>query len=323
MPARGAGVNEQQELTLKFFEPATIKPDSTCIFIGKRNSGKSKLLADILYHKRKEIPTAIVFSQTESTNPFYIKMLPDAFIYDGIDKEALQRILMRQKVVVKQPPPTENFNPTLLVIFDDCMPEKKSFNDPLIRFLFLNGRHLKIFLMVILQYANDLPKALRANCDYIFCLKENQPNVREVLRSTFFSGFNRQGFDQVMSYYTDNYGCLVVNGVERSQEMTKQYFWYRAKPDHGVWRLDYGDMYKFEKEHYTGGIVEEVQVDWSLGNQALSAISRKAATATANDSKGTRIKHAVATGVPSAANVRQRPYVLHKEDEHGNLIDTE
>ena len=40
------------KLELKKFDPSTIKSDSVIVFIGKRNTGKSYCMKDILsYHK--------------------------------------------------------------------------------------------------------------------------------------------------------------------------------------------------------------------------------------------------------------------------------
>ena len=54
-------------LQLKKFNPATMSDDRVCVFIGKRNTGKSTLVKDIMYHK-KHLPAGIVLSGTEEGN---------------------------------------------------------------------------------------------------------------------------------------------------------------------------------------------------------------------------------------------------------------
>ena len=51
-------------LQLKKFKPESITDDRVCVFIGKRNTGKSTLVKDIMYHKR-HLPAGIVLSGTE------------------------------------------------------------------------------------------------------------------------------------------------------------------------------------------------------------------------------------------------------------------
>jgi len=40
------------DLKLRKFNPATMADDRVCVFVGKRNTGKSTLVTDILYHKK-------------------------------------------------------------------------------------------------------------------------------------------------------------------------------------------------------------------------------------------------------------------------------
>jgi len=61
-------------LQLRKFNPATMTDDRVCVFIGKRNTGKSTLVKDIMYHK-KHLPTGIVLSGTEKV----IIFIPNSF----------------------------------------------------------------------------------------------------------------------------------------------------------------------------------------------------------------------------------------------------
>ena len=51
-------------LQLKKFNPKTIDDNRVCVFIGKRGTGKTTLVTDIMYHKR-HIPVGMVMSGTE------------------------------------------------------------------------------------------------------------------------------------------------------------------------------------------------------------------------------------------------------------------
>ena len=50
----------RMNLQLKKFKPETITDDRVCVFIGKRNTGKSTLVKDIMYHK-KHLPLGTLF----------------------------------------------------------------------------------------------------------------------------------------------------------------------------------------------------------------------------------------------------------------------
>ena len=322
----GRGANQRApaapiEFGLKKLDINIIKPDSILVFIGKRNSGKSFLVEDILWHKRKDIPTAVAFSPTEMANGFYKRLLPDSFVYDEFDTGAMQKLLARQVEIADNPPWSmeEGFVPTLLIILDDCMSEKKHFNDKLVRYIFLNGRHHKIFLIVNVQYCMDLPKSLRQNVDFVFCLQENARLVRENLYKTFFGVFKTYNeFEEIFEYYCNNYGCLVINNLERSRDISKQVFWYKAEK-HEPWRLDAGDMWVFHDMHYTGNARSSQKFNWQAG---LSPYDTVGGLGMLNVG-GAGADGAGGTGGRRGINDRgaKRNFILHKYDEHGELID--
>ena len=83
-------------IALRKFKPETMPDDKVCVFIGKRGTGKSCLVTDILFHK-KHIPSGIVMSATEEGNHHYKSFVPDLFIHGDYDKEVIERVLARQK----------------------------------------------------------------------------------------------------------------------------------------------------------------------------------------------------------------------------------
>ena len=83
-------------LQLKKFKPEGMTDDRVCVFIGKRNTGKSTLVKDIMYHK-KHLPAGIVLSGTEEGNHFYSTFIPDLFVYGDYDRDAIERVMARQR----------------------------------------------------------------------------------------------------------------------------------------------------------------------------------------------------------------------------------
>ena len=67
------------EIQLRKFDMREIKDDKVVVLIGKRDTGKSFLCKDILYH-HKGIPVGQVISGTEGANQFYSKIVPKLFI---------------------------------------------------------------------------------------------------------------------------------------------------------------------------------------------------------------------------------------------------
>ena len=79
-------------LELRKFDINDIKDDKVVVLIGKRDTGKSFLCRDILYHHRN-IPVGQVISGTEGANQFYSKMVPKLFIHKEFNTQIVQNIL--------------------------------------------------------------------------------------------------------------------------------------------------------------------------------------------------------------------------------------
>ena len=62
-------------LKLQRFDMSKIEDDKVVVFIGKRETGKSFLVKDLLYH-HQDMPVGTVISGTEGANSFYSKLMP-------------------------------------------------------------------------------------------------------------------------------------------------------------------------------------------------------------------------------------------------------
>lgn len=232
-------------IQLRKFNPASMKDDKVCVLIGKRNTGKSTLVTDILYHKR-HLPAGIVMSATEEGNHHYQQYVPDLFIYGDYDREAIERVLERQRQILLQNKPIS----PAFILLDDCMYDKKFMKDTCIRKCFMNGRHWKIFFMLTMQYCMDLTPDLRANVDYVFILRENIIQNREKLYKAFFGIFPTfDMFNQIMNACTENYECLVLDNTSKSNKIEDCVFWYKAKL-HPQFRIGSPQLWNYHKKHY-------------------------------------------------------------------------
>ena len=66
-----------------------IKDDEVVVLIGKRNTGKSFLTRDLLYHHR-DMPAGTVISPTEGANKFYSHMIPPILIHEEYSNSITQ-----------------------------------------------------------------------------------------------------------------------------------------------------------------------------------------------------------------------------------------
>lgn len=136
-----------------------IGPDFTMAFFGKRREGKSFAMRWMLYHLRHKIPRIFVFTNTR-LNGFWQEFVPDHKIFDGYSPGVMAQIKKQQTEIVtwmmKHPKEGKKINPYVVVVLEDCMSQDLHHMEQLTD-LFFNGRHLKILLMISLQYARGIP----------------------------------------------------------------------------------------------------------------------------------------------------------------------
>ena len=256
-------------IQLKKFKAENMADDKVCVFIGKRGTGKSTLVTDILYHK-KHLPAGIVMSATEEGNHHYKQYVPDLFIYGDYEREAIERVLERQKKLISAGKDTGSF-----ILLDDCMYDRKFMKDICIRQCFMNGRHWKLFFMLTMQYCMDLTPDLRANVDYVFILRENVLQNREKLYKSFFGVFPTfDMFNQVMNACTENYECLVLDNTSKSNKIEDCVFWYKASMRKNF-RIGSDQLWNFHKKNYNSKQDTNLDPRKVQRKQALNVVKKK------------------------------------------------
>ena len=246
-------------LELKKFDMKSIKftnndtKGPVIVFIGRRDSGKSFLVKDLLYY-HQDIPIGTVIAGTEEGNGFYGKMVPKLFIHNEYNTVIVENVLKRQRQVLKQvKKENEQFHkstidPRTFVILDDCLYDNTWTKDKMMKLLFLNGRHWKVMLIITMQYPLGIPPSLRTNVDYVFILREPYLNNRKRIYENYASMFpNFDAFIQVMDNTTENYECLVIDNNVKSNKLVDMVFWYKAS-SHNDFKLGSKQFWDLSKD---------------------------------------------------------------------------
>jgi hypothetical protein len=223
------------------------------VLIGRRDTGKSFLVRDLLYY-HQDIPIGTVISGTEEGNGFYSKLVPKLFIHNEYNTAIIENILKRQRGVLKQiKKEMEAFkkstiDPRAFIILDDCLFDSTWSRDKMMRLLFFNGRHWKLMLIITMQYPLGIPPALRTNIDYVFILREPYIANRKRIYENYAGMFPTfESFCQVMDQCTENYECLVINNNSKSNRLQDQVFWYKAD-SHNDFRLGSKEFWELSKD---------------------------------------------------------------------------
>ena len=248
---------------IKRFDMKKIPQDAVVIFIGRRRTGKSTLVRDLLFH-HQDMPLGTVISGTEESNSFYGKMIPPLFIHNEFTPLVLDNFVKRQKMIMgkiqtdAKAQVRSKLDPRSFMILDDCMYDDSWTHDKNIRYLFMNGRWLKAFFIITMQYPLGIQPALRTNVDYVFILREPYLNNRKRIFDNYASAFpSFEFFCQIMDQFTHNYECIFIYNKSQSAKLEDCVFWYKADT-HGDFRIGAPQFWQHSASYYRDKDEEDI-----------------------------------------------------------------
>ena len=292
-------------IRIRKFDATTIKESRIAFLIGKRHTGKSVLMKDILYHMPRP-DYVLAMAPTEDTLQMYREFLPESCIFDHFSQEKLERVVSMQRELVSR-----GKKRVVLILLDDCLYQKGVLKTTAMRHIFFNGRHDHIGLLCAAQYMMEVDVSLRTNIDYIFTMRENILTNRQKLYKYYFGQFARfDDFDKVFTACTQDYRALVLDGTQiNNANPTDCVLWYRAKLDLPPFKLCRPVYWAWSKKY---GISREharrtQQRQFEIESAAAQAIARTTAAIAAGE--------AMPTPKRGGGNIA----VVQTEDEHGNV----
>ena len=248
---------EEVKLELKKFDLREIPDGAVCVIIGKRKTGKSFLLRDILYNKR-DFPVGQVICGSEMANPFYSHFIPPIVIHGEYKKSTVERFIERQRKLREKvrggDRKFKKIDSRAFLVMDDVSYDTSWLKDQCIREIFMNGRHFDINYYLIQHYPLGINPSLRTNIDYVFLMRENNTNNRRRIFENYAGIFPDFGtFCDALDHVTENYGCMVINNGSKSNDLEDSVYWYKAEEhepfqmcDQSVW--DYNNK-NISKDH--------------------------------------------------------------------------
>nr|QYA18283.1 putative A32 virion packaging ATPase [Clandestinovirus] len=221
--------------------------DKVIAVVGKRGSGKTTLMKDIISNVYPRIENGIVFSPTECANGTWGKIFPPTNVYGEFNEEAIKNAKQYQMEKKKETArrfkrqfgrPAANFDelkpymPCFLIIFEDCFYDNTIKNNKSLRDLLMNGRHFNFFVMLALQYYLDISPGLRNQIDFaIFCKEANGETLRKLHKQAFSAMIERfKDFKRIFDRHTENRGYLILTPTANSNKAEEVVFYYRADP---------------------------------------------------------------------------------------------
>jgi len=243
VPETDGGIFEDEDGTpataVMRFDPTTIKPDATVLLLGKRGTGKSTLLIDLMSYMESKLYAGIAMAPTQDSIDMFESFLPRSLVFSDFNADAVGRLMNAKRLLSrmnkrKQKRATERGEAYtkrhIAVLLDDCMSDKKNLKHNEVRDVFMNGRHEDVFFVNLQQYLMDMGPELRAQIDYVFVMRDSSHDSRVKLWRNFFGMFgDYQDFADLLDSCTENYECLVLNTRVQSNKFQDCIFWYKAR----------------------------------------------------------------------------------------------
>jgi hypothetical protein len=246
----------EANLNIQKLDMKKIGVTDNIIIIGKKGTGKSFLLRDLLFH-HQEVPVAMVVSPTEETNGFFKTFMPKLFVHDECEPSLIANFLKRQQIIIEKIKKGKtNLNPHAFLILDDCMYDDSWKKDKNIRYIFMNGRHKKICIIITSQDPIGIPPKLRTNLDWIFLLREGMHKNRKKLYENYGNCLpSYEYFCKLLDACTENRECLVIHNSAPDNKIENSIYWYKASEHDFILGdpryIDYAKKYKKKNNEAT------------------------------------------------------------------------
>jgi hypothetical protein len=178
------------------------------LFIGRKNSGKTRLLVDMLLDKRgyrNIYGKIIIVSPTfESQKSTWGRISGEGIVvYKEFSESVLEQIYTDQ----------QNNKSRSLLILDDNGEDLKKIKPSTFNKLVSNSRHLGggLSIIALLQKCTQSPTILRANCDSFVCFSATSVREQEILYQEI-GVLDKNTFTNMFRAATrEQYSCLVIS----------------------------------------------------------------------------------------------------------------
>ena len=164
---------------------------------GKRRTGKSTSLDNLMEKTMQHIPFGIVMTETKM-NGFWQTRVPERFVFQGWREDILIKLVERQKMMIKkygkEDPRTFAF-----IVLDDVIADQKAIRwSKTINSFFVEGRHINITVLLTTQYMKGIGPMVRGNMDIVFLQPIYSLLDRQTIQELYGGFLPKKDFMQLM-----------------------------------------------------------------------------------------------------------------------------
>ena len=212
--------------------------------LGKRRSGKTFLIRDLIYNhfvKIKKYKNIILISPTahiDQSNSY--SFIDDKYKFEEFSESLLLNLMKRQAELIKR---DRKGSYNTLLILDDVINMSDKRESKLLASLLVKSRHYRISIILSLQYmkSQEFTPASRDNIDYLFVFPQTSTENIKNISSQWFGGSKEKEMKgrQLIESVPDieDHNILVIDNTEINLDINKMIYEYIAHPIPDKFRL--------------------------------------------------------------------------------------
>ena len=199
--------NNNLKIDINAFNLDTICNIPSIMLIGKRASGKTYIIKELMYklYETKQIDEFVIITNTKGDICEEYKFLDN--VHPQYEHSILENILIKQKQRFSRGEKTK-----VMVILDNCIASKGDWRtNPSFQEMLYNSRSYNISLLLSMQYPLEFPADARSNFDYIFLLADDYISNKKRIYN-YYTGMypTFDTFNDTFEQLTNDHNAMVI-----------------------------------------------------------------------------------------------------------------
>lgn len=102
-----------------------------------------------------------------------------------------------------------------------------------------------------MQYAVDIPPALRSQIDYVFITRENNKAIMKKTYDHFLGCIPTfEQYEQILTDVTKDHGVLVFDNTSKDSDLSKVLYWYKASSPPKHYKFGSQKIWEYHHKNY-------------------------------------------------------------------------
>lgn len=212
--------------TLRQLDLQNVRDHPTIVVVGKRATGKTTLINQLLTIKnvsKYQVFDPLIHVKHEYPN--------SCNTYDEFEPKTLQSILQQHKKELRQTD-IQTFQGQWVIV-DNAIFKPSDIDSTAIREVFMNGRCLKMGLILSMAYPLRIRPDTASNIDYVFVFRDNrEENIKRVYEIYLRDMTMYDTFLSIFKQATSvPYSCLVIDFTKLSNNIEDVLYMYEPPSD--------------------------------------------------------------------------------------------